>query len=1085
MADSMDINAGEDRVPRRWLAKPWVQALLFGVGYLVAAEVGCILSVQPQGFTTFWPVSGVFVAVLLLTPGRTWPLMFLAALLANVTYDLAHGRPLWVSLMFTVGNCGEALTGAWLVRRFVGASPIFSELREVALFTVLSPVLSTMVSATIGTTAVAAAFGTPSYWQTWRLWWSGDFIGIIVAAPLLLIWLPALSRRPFFPSAERLYEAAGVLLAVTALSLAIFSGWPGWPVFSRAFVIMPFLVWSALRFGPRGASLAIALTSAAALAFSARGLGPYAIDVVDAVDDIALLQAMLGNYAIACLLGAALMKQRETALDAAVSAQRRLDLILETSSDVIFMVDTEERLQFVNAEGARRLGLDRKAMIGKHQSAFFSAGSAHTHSRLIQAALDAGKPRVTLNRYHPPGKDDVWLETRLGTVKDARGRVLGVMGVMRDQTEQRRAQAALRDSERLYRSLVDELPLFLFRKDVDGRVTFASTRYCEALELPLERVLGKTDFDLFPAELAEKYRGDDRRVIETGETFRAIEAYRTPGGAEKTVQVIKSPLRDEQDRIVGVQGIFWDVTTETQALRALRDSEERFRLVAERTNDLIYERDIATGLATFFGDMDAFQGYPPGGFPRGLNQWLEHVHPDDLAGVMQAAQHLAEGGESFEAEYRLRRADGSYAHWKDSSMLVHGADGAPFKLVGAATNVTEHKQAAASLRTNREQQELLQEQLVQSQKLESVGRLAGGVAHDFNNLLAIILGYCEILLSESPAGFARRSELEEIAAAGERARNLTMQLLAFSRRQVLDMKPIDLNEAIQGVIKMLRRLIGEDIDVRTTLDHSIGLIKADRTQIEQILLNLSVNARDAMPQGGRLTIATEPETLDEAAAAWHGLRPGPCVSMTVSDTGCGMDEETLRHIFEPFFTTKEKGTGTGLGLATVFGIVKQHGGDISASSEPGRGTKFRILFPEIQDASADSAREEERVIPGRGETVLVMEDDNVLRQMVLTIVSSLGYTVIEAATLDECIKRMWSGQRVDLLLSDVVMPGANGREVYEQLSALQPGLKALFMSGYTDDVITRHGILDAGVNFLAKPFTKGALSRKIREVLDK
>ncbi len=380
-----------------------------------------------------------------------------------------------------------------------------------------------------------------------------------------------------------------------------------------------------------------------------------------------------------------------------------------------------------------------------------------------------------------------------------------------------------------------------------------------------------------------------------------------------------------------------------------------------------------------------------------------------------------------------------------------------------------------------------QDQLRQAQKMEAVGRLAGGVAHDFNNLLTAITGYSDLLMSDLAEGDPMRGDLEQVKHAADRAASLTRQLLAFSRRQVLQPRVLDLNAVVGSVDKMLRRLIGEDIDLLTVPAPALGWVKADPGQLEQILMNLAVNARDAMPQGGKLTIETANVELDGAYVRQHAaVQPGPYVMLAVSDTGCGMDAETRSHLFEPFFTTKEVGKGTGLGLATVYGIVTQSGGTVSVYSEPGRGTTFKLYLPRVEDAAGRPVPAGLPAPPVKGsETILVVEDEKAVRSLACEVLKRNGYTVLEARHGDEALAVSDRHEgRIALMLTDMVMPGKRGPDVARQLAAVRPDMKVLYMSGYADSGIVHQGVLDAGTAFLAKPFTPTALARKVREVLD-
>lgn len=403
------------------------------------------------------------------------------------------------------------------------------------------------------------------------------------------------------------------------------------------------------------------------------------------------------------------------------------------------------------------------------------------------------------------------------------------------------------------------------------------------------------------------------------------------------------------------------------------------------------------------------------------------------------------------------------------------------QILGIATDITDRKRAEAAL-------EISEQQLRQSQKLEAIGRLAGGIAHDFNNLLTVIMGYSDMLIgSEVDNGV--REKLSEINKAADRASSLTRQLLAFSRKQVLKPEIVNPNALIEGTGKMLRRLIGEDIEVITSFREDVGKVSADPGQIEQVLINLVVNARDAMPHGGTITIETANVTLDETYADLHlTVRPGSYVMLAVSDTGTGMDAETRKHIFEPFFTTKEIGKGTGLGLSMVYGIVKQSGGNIWVYSEPGNGTTFKIYLPLVHDELLDALSTDETLSLSKPatETILLVEDEEMVRNLTLNILEDRGYQVLAARNGDEALEISSSHPGpIDMMITDVVMPRMNGRQIAESINSLRPDIPVLYMSGYTDEAIVHHGVIEPGTNFLEKPFTTEGLASKVRDVLAK
>jgi two-component system cell cycle sensor histidine kinase/response regulator CckA len=507
---------------------------------------------------------------------------------------------------------------------------------------------------------------------------------------------------------------------------------------------------------------------------------------------------------------------------------------------------------------------------------------------------------------------------------------------------------------------------------------------------------------------------------------------------------------------------------------ALRDQEERFRLAARATNDVIYDWNLVTNAVSWGEGVTTVLGYPPEEVDEDASWWSTRIGPEDHDRVVREVEDvIAGGGQSWSGEYAFRKRDGTLARFLDRGYLVRGPDGQPLRIVGAMMDMT-HRHT-------------LEQQLRQAQKMEAIGRLAGGVAHDFNNLLSVIGGYASIVLRRLPPEDPLRAKVEQITRATDRAAALTGQLLAFGRKQVIQPRVLGLDELVAGMAEMLRRLIGENVELVIRRSPSAVHVCADGSQLEQVVMNLAINARDAMPRGGRLTITTRTAEIDEAFARNHaGARPGSYVALDVSDTGTGMDPEAQAHVFEPFFTTKGVGKGTGLGLATVYGIVKQHEGYIRIETAQGRGTTFAVYIPRARPSDEVSA---DTPVPppkaeGGGETVLLVEDDAALRDLAVEMLEQAGYVVLAAADAPRAMEiAATHAGTIGLLVTDVIMPGRSGRDLARTLVAARPGIKVLYVSGYTDDIIAPHGVLEPGLDFLPKPFDPDTLVSKVREVL--
>ncbi len=535
-------------------------------------------------------------------------------------------------------------------------------------------------------------------------------------------------------------------------------------------------------------------------------------------------------------------------------------------------------------------------------------------------------------------------------------------------------------------------------------------------------------------------------------------------------------LKEIRQTLEGKVGVWQQEFARSEDLRvATQELARRFRDLVEDLNAVVWEMEVPSYRITFISqESERILGYPAERWLSEKDFWLNHIYPDDFERVVETCQKAIAAKKDYNYEYRALAADGRVVWLQDIVRIISRKSGEGLYLRGVMVDITQRKQ--------------LEEQFRQAQKMEAVGRLAGGVAHDFNNLLTIIKGYSDLILRHAKLEGALRSYAEEIHRAGDRAAALTRRLLAFSRRQTLSPQVLDVNTVLAETEKMLRPLLGEQIEVRTVPGPDLGRVKADRGQLEQVLMNLAVNASDAMPQGGKFTIETANVHLDKEYAGRHvAVKPGPYVMLAVSDTGCGIGAMNLPHIFEPFFTTKEVGKGTGLGLATVYGIVKQSNGNIWVYSEPGKGTTFKIYLPRVDEVPEAAEVDVSKPVPPVGlETILLVEDEDAVRSFTRGLLAENQYTVLEASRPNEALRLAWQhpGQ-IHLLLTDVVMPEMGGRELAGLLRTFRSETKVLYMSGYSDEAVVHHGVLDRGAPFVQKPFTSELLLQKVRDVLDR
>jgi signal transduction histidine kinase len=610
--------------------------------------------------------------------------------------------------------------------------------------------------------------------------------------------------------------------------------------------------------------------------------------------------------------------------------------------------------------------------------------------------------------------------------------------------------------------------------DRDLRYVRINDSLADVNGLPAAAHIGHTVRELLP-EIAPIVEPMLRKVIESGEPVLDFEVTGKVASSPQEIQTWLSsyyPLRDPSGKVSGVGAVLVNITERKRAELELRRGIERIDLLSRATNDGIWEWDVVADRHWWSDRFYDVFGFDRGKVSPGIEAWVSRIHAEDRDRVASGFRAALEGpGTTWGDEFRYRFRDDIWGHVLDRAYLIRNADGHPIRVIGAMMDVTRQRR--------------LEEQLHHAQKLESVGRLAGGVAHDFNNLLTAVLGYVAIARDAVAHDRMPRLELDEIEKAGDRAASLTRQLLAFARRQIVAPRTLDLNDLTRNMNRTLHRLLGEGIELTIRYSSAPATIRADRSQLEQVLNNLALNARDAMTAGGVLTIEIDHVVLNESQAADLGIPHGRYVMIAVSDTGTGMSQETRDHIFEPFFTTKGAAKGVGLGLATSYGIVQQHDGHIRVNTEPGRGTTFKIYLPPVDEAPHPVALEESAEAPRGTETILLVEDEAILLTLATRVLEDQGYTVLVGANGPDALQvAERHGGVIHLLVTDVVMPQMSGRVLADLLRPRCPGVRVLFTSGYTEDAILRHGVIEADIHFLQKPFLPSALVRKIREVLD-
>ncbi len=758
-------------------------------------------------------------------------------------------------------------------------------------------------------------------------------------------------------------------------------------------------------------------------------------------------------------------------------SEERLQKITECIPDLIWTLDLSGRFTYANIAVERTHGWTVDEFMERTLPELVTPRQAAMDAAMMEAELaKAADPRYNRKTVISFESEELrkdgstfWAEIHATWLWSDEGKPVGIIGVSHDITERKLMEEELKKSRELLELITENMSDMIRLSDLQGNILYISPSHFRGLGYKKEERLGMSVFDVVHPDDLEMVINKFSQGLVDGYQTRIEYRVRHKDGHYIWLDTVGDLIKNEQGAPAAVITCSRDITQRKLADDALRRSEERYRTIFENsaTANILMAEDTTIIMAN--DNFARLSGYNRQEL-EGKLSWTIFVHPDDR--------------ERMKAYHRKRRIDpGSVPSAYD--FRVVSRKGEVKNMMMNVALIPESKSSIATL-IDMTAGKQLEAQFIQAQKMESVGRLAGGVAHDFNNMLSVILGNTELAISRLKTGDPLYKTLQEILNAGMRSADLTRQLLAFARKQAVVPKVLDLNDTVAGMLKMLRRLIGEDIDLGWRPGPRLWKVNMDPSQVDQLLANLTVNARDAIEKAGRVIIETSNTTCDEAYCADQpDCAAGDYVVLTVSDNGCGMEKEMLANIFEPFFTTKKEGQGTGLGLATVYGIVKQNGGFINTCSEPGQGTTFSIHLPRYRDEATENDRHKSQgKIQGGTETILIAEDEEAVLKLSENMLVMLGYKVLAAKGHHQALRLAEEyHENIDMLLTDVVMPGMSGKELAERLMAIKPGLKCLYMSGYTADIIARQGILDEGIQFISKPFSVRDLAAKVRETL--
>ncbi|WP_372422255.1 PAS domain S-box protein [Salinarimonas chemoclinalis] len=1059
-------------------SKTLAAAAVLGLAYYVAAVIGLQWAAVGGAGSPVWPAAGVGLAGLVLGGVRLWPAIVVARLAAGLTVGSTH--PISVEVVIALGNAASAALPALALVSWFGLDRRLAAMRDI-LALALAAGVGALISAGFGAGALwlSMGLGTDFALATAAFWWFGAFVGAITLAPPILAWSgfsngerAALRRAPL-----DVLHLAAVLAVTGALAGHVFLNEAARDL--GTWLIYPPLIWAALAFQVRGASLALVAVAGAATIGATFGRGPFDLLADSAQDRVVLAQHFSAATALVTLVLAAIADERRGA-EGIRRSQARLSNVLESTTDSVMVLDRAWRFTYLNARAAAQIGGGR-SLVGERIWDVFPGALGGPFFDAYTRAMETGRPTRADAFYAPL---DTWFEA------NAYPSAEGLTIFFRDVTEERRTAATLAQSEARLRAVLEQMSTGVsVAQAPSGELLFHNTKGEEILGHSLIRSGDTSGYAAYGARHPDgsRYAPDEypiARALLAGEVVdREPMVYRRGDGSLTDLEVSAAPIRDANGTIVLAVSTFEDVSERKRAEEALLASEERLRLAQEAGGIATWEWSIATGDVTWTGPMETLLDLPPGAPSPRYDAFMERTHPADRDGVAAAIEAALAGRAPFDVEFRILRPEGGARWLAGRGEVVRDARGRPVRMIGVNYDITERREARAALeRLNADLEARVAEgaaKLVQLQKMESLGQLTGGVAHDFNNLLMAVMSSLGVLRKR----FADDPRAERLIAnaieGAERGVSLTQRMLAFARRQTLAPSAVEVPDLVVGMTDLLRRSIGPQVRIETRFCEGTPRALVDPNQLELALVNLAVNARDAMPEGGVLTIAVDAVTR----AAEDEPPQGRFVRVRISDTGAGMDEATLARAVEPFFTTKGPGKGTGLGLAMVYGLAEQSNGRLALASAPGAGTTAEILLP-IAHApfDAEPVRAPEpapAAVAGRRLRVLVVDDDALVLMGSSTMVEDLGHEPIEAGSGAAALAILDAGTPIDVVLTDQAMPGMTGLQLAQAVRARRPRLPLVLATGYAELPEGAESAVDAR---LAKPFGQDELMRVLARV---